>query len=241
MSVSSRWEGQVTSRGAPGDRRRYRSWESSAWSSRRPRSRPRRRPAGTGRGDAGMTGMSARWDARSAERNAGQLERVSSARARVLTMTFSSFGSIARRVGRRALYRWHRRAARARVSRPRRKTAAEDGLDGKSAADTLLTRRGSASGPRVFPARCDRPTENEIVLDKIDDCEFIRFSRNGIFFLPRGVASWQHHTLPLVASARESDGLIPREATSPPPRGATSLDDARPSFASHTRASRLAA
>ena len=164
--------------------------------------------------------MSARWDARSAERNEGQLERVSSARARVLTMTFSSFGSIARRVGRRALYRWHRRAARAAVSRPRRKTAADDGLDEKSAADTLLTRRGLRVRPASFsrPLRSIGPRRTKSSWTKLMTANAYVSRETGFFFLPRGVASWQHHTLPLVASARGIRRFDPAgsDVTAPP-------------------------
>ena len=162
--------------------------------------------------------MSARRYARSAERNEGRLERVSSARARDLTMTFSSFGSIAQRVGRRALYRRPQRAARPRVSRPPRKNGFRRGKTVQKAfAGVRLAAPAAASvaGPkRVFPVRCDIPTRAKLSRQKVMTANTY-ISRETGFFPVRGVASWQHHTLPRLQHG-ESEGLIPREATSPP-------------------------
>lgn len=132
--------------------------------------------------------MSARRYARSAERNEGRLERVSSARARDLTMTFSSFGSIAQRVGRRALYRRPQRAARSRVSRPPRKNGFRRGktVQKAFAGVRLAARRGLRRRPEASFSRPLRYSHaRKIVPTKSNDCEYIHFSRNGIFSCAR--------------------------------------------------------
>jgi len=129
-------------------------------------------------------------------------ERVSSARARDLTIRFSSFGSIAQRVGRRALYRRPQRAARPRVSRPPRKNGFRRGktVQKHSLASDSPPAAASVAGPkRVFPARCDIPTRAKLSRQKVMTANTY-ISRETGFFPVRGVASWQHHTLPLVSS-----------------------------------------